>query len=167
MCCLINIEDLRQFVMRRLPRLVFDYIDGGAEREITLRENCRAFDQVLFRPRSAVATRSCDLRTSVLDDAPNLPFMLAPLGWIREAWQGRLVVKGMHIGDDARRAVDAGADAVSNHAARRLNGVARAIEILRTDIVRTLKLLGCASVHDLNASFVDVPAQWRAPGARP
>ena len=49
MCCLINIEDLRQLAMRHLPRLVFDYIDGGAEREITLREDCRAFDQVLLR----------------------------------------------------------------------------------------------------------------------
>ena len=49
---------------RRLPRMVFDYIDGGAEREWTLRENCRAFEDVMFRPRSAVATPSCDLKTT-------------------------------------------------------------------------------------------------------
>ena len=52
----VTIEDLRHMAMRRLPRMVFDYIDGGAEREWTLRENCRAFQDVLFRPRSAVAT---------------------------------------------------------------------------------------------------------------
>jgi len=39
-------------------------------------------------------------------------------------------------------------------------GVARAIEILRTDLIRTLKLLGCASVADLDRSFVDVPKDW-------
>ncbi len=39
-------------------------------------------------------------------------------------------------------------------------GVARAIEILRTDIVRTLKLLGCASTSELNGSYVDVPPEW-------
>jgi L-lactate dehydrogenase (cytochrome) len=41
-------------------------------------------------------------------------------------------------------------------------GVARAIEILRTDIVRTMKLLGCATVADLDGSYVDVPAEWTA-----
>jgi L-lactate dehydrogenase (cytochrome) len=76
----INIEDLRRLAMRRLPRMVFDYIDGGAEREWTLRENCRAFEDVLFRPRSAVATSSCDISTTVLGTRIDLPFMLAPVG---------------------------------------------------------------------------------------
>ncbi len=57
----VNIADLRLMAKRRLPRMVFDYIDGGAEREWTLRENMRAFEDVMFRPRSAVATASCDL----------------------------------------------------------------------------------------------------------
>ena len=42
------------------------------------------------------------------------------------------------------------------------SGVARAIEILRSDLVRTLKLLGCASTAGLDRSFVDVPPQWRS-----
>src|SRR5205823_6460129 len=42
-------------------------------------------------------------------------------------------------------------------------GVARAIEILRTDLVRTLKLLGCASIAELDRSYVDVPTDWRVP----
>ena len=58
----VNIADLRRLAQRRLPRVVFDYIDGGADGEVTLRENCRAFDDVMFRPRSAVATPNCDLR---------------------------------------------------------------------------------------------------------
>jgi L-lactate dehydrogenase (cytochrome) len=76
----VNIADLRLLAQRRLPRMVFDYIDGGADREWTLRENSRAFEDVLFRPRSAVATPSCDLKTSVLGTSIDVPFILAPVG---------------------------------------------------------------------------------------
>ena len=62
----INIEDLRQRAKRRLPRVVFNYVDGGADDEITLRENCRVFGDVRFRPRQAVALPSYDLRARVL-----------------------------------------------------------------------------------------------------
>jgi L-lactate dehydrogenase (cytochrome) len=141
--------------------------------------------------------------------------------WIREAWDGPIVIKGIHTVEDARRAVDAGAKAlvVSNHGGRQLDGVAptlcvlpevvaavgerievlldggirrgsdivkalclgaravmagrayayglgaagsagvaRAIEILRADLIRTLKLLGCASIAELDQSFVKIPA---------
>jgi isopentenyl diphosphate isomerase/L-lactate dehydrogenase-like FMN-dependent dehydrogenase len=47
----VNVEDLRLLARRRLPRVVFDYLDGGADGEVTLKENCRAFEQVTFRPR--------------------------------------------------------------------------------------------------------------------
>src|SRR5256885_14273802 len=76
----INIADLRRLAQRRLPRAVFDYIDGGAEDEVTLRGNERAFEQITLRPRSAVATPSCDLRTTVLGQPLDLPFLLAPIG---------------------------------------------------------------------------------------
>jgi L-lactate dehydrogenase (cytochrome) len=145
------------------------------------------------------------------------------LRWIRDAWSDPIIIKGVHTGEDARRAVEAGVDAlvVSNHGGRQLDGVAptlrmlpevlaavgdrievlvdggirrgseiakalclgaravlvgrayayglgaageagvgRAIEILRADLTRTLKLLGCASVANLDRSFIDVPADW-------
>ncbi len=145
------------------------------------------------------------------------------LAWIREAWNGPIVIKGVHTGDDARRAVEAGADAivVSNHGGRQLDGVAptlralpevvaavdgqaevlldggvrrgadiaralalgaravlvgrayayglaaaghegvtAAIDILRADLARTLKLLGCPSVAALDASYVERPRDW-------
>lgn len=380
----LNIEDLRRAARRRLPRAVFDYIDGGADGEVTLRENCRAFERVTFRPRSAVMTSTCDLRTDVLGTSLSLPLLLGPVGscrmfyprgeeeaaraagaagtiyalstlsgcrledvrnastgpgwyqlylvggrdvatatierartagfsalvltidtpvaglrerdlrngvkelltrrpwtmlpfvgqflarprwlaafladgglmqfpnvvlpgqgpllyadvgaaleesmvtwhdlpWIRSIWDGPIVVKGIHTGEDARRAVAEGADAivVSNHGGRQLDGVrpslqvlpevvaavdgrtqvlmdggirrgsdiakalclgaravlvgrayayglaagggagvTRAIDILRSDLMRTLKLLGCGSVAELDRSFVDVPADW-------
>jgi L-lactate dehydrogenase (cytochrome) len=76
----VNINDLRRLARRRLPRVVFDYIDGGAEAERTLRDNCAAFDQVTLRPRGAVAVASFDLRTTVLGQTFELPFLLAPIG---------------------------------------------------------------------------------------
>jgi len=51
---IINIADLRDAAERRIPKVVFDYLDGGADGEVTLRENCRVFDDVIFRPRQAV-----------------------------------------------------------------------------------------------------------------
>src|SRR5881392_453705 len=380
----LNIEDLRRAAKRRLPRVVFDYIDGGAEDESTLRANCRAFETVTLRPRCAVATPVCDLRTTVLGTEVTMPLILAPVGscrlmyprgeeaaaraagqagiicalstlsgcrleevatasggpvwyqlylvggrdcalagieraqkagfsalivtidtavagfrerdlrngakellsgnlgamlpfvnqilvrprwlaafladgglmkfenvvvpgkgpmlyadvtaaleqsvvtwedlkWIRQAWNRPIVIKGIHTAEDARRAVDEGADAlvVANHGGRQLDrvapslqmlpevvaavgdrievlfdggirrgsdiikalclgaravlvgrayayglgaageaGVARAIEILRADLIRTLKLLGCASIADLDQSFIDVLPDW-------
>jgi isopentenyl diphosphate isomerase/L-lactate dehydrogenase-like FMN-dependent dehydrogenase len=379
----VNIQDLRRLAKRRLPRVVFDYIDGGADGEITLRENSRAFDDIAFRPLSAVETPAPDLRTTVLGTPLALPMILAPVGssrmfyprgeeaaaraagnagtlytlstlsgcqledvrrattgpawyqvylcggrdvasaaieraraagysalvvtidtavaglrerdvrngtkemltrrpwpmlpyvwqflsrpgwlsgflgdgglmtfpnvmladgpmmyadvgaaleqstvtwrdlrWIKDLWKGPIVVKGVHIGDDARRAIDSGASAVvvSNHGGRQLDGVratvqvlpevvaaargqievlmdggirrgsdiakalclgaravligrayayglgaaggagvARAIEILRADLIRTLKLLGCPSTSALDTSYVDVPRDW-------
>jgi L-lactate dehydrogenase (cytochrome) len=380
----VNIHDFRRLAKRRLPAVVFEYVDGGAEDELTLRENCRAFADVTFRPRQCVAVERCDLRTTVLGTTFDLPFLLAPIGscrmlypraeacaareasaagtgyvlssfsgtpleevradapgtlwyqlyvpggravaeatlararkagytvlvvtidtpvagmrerdfrngarpllggdlrgslphlwqfvgrpgwvldflrdgavrtfpnieipgvgplanrdvgrlleetlvtwadlrWMRDAWHGPVVVKGVHTADDARCAIDAGADAVivSNHGGRQLDGVpaslralpevvaavagrievlmdggirrgaaivkalalgaravlvgrayawavgaaggpgvARAIDILRTDLVRTMKLLGCDSVAKLDRSYVDVPRDW-------
>ena len=143
--------------------------------------------------------------------------------WLREAWPGPIVAKGVLTGEDARRALDAGAAGVivSNHGGRQLDGVpatlralpeivkavngqtevlmdggvrrgsdivkaiclgaravlvgrayayglaaagepgvSRAIAILRADLERTMKLLGCASVSELDKSYVDVPQTW-------
>ena len=79
----ISIEDLRSLARRRLPDVVFDYVDGGAEGEVTLRENRRAFDAVTFRPRQAVAVPRCDLRARVLGLDLALPALLAPVGYSR------------------------------------------------------------------------------------
>ncbi|PYX66999.1 MAG: alpha-hydroxy-acid oxidizing protein [Acidobacteria bacterium] len=79
----VNIEDLRELARRRLPRIVFNYLDGGAEAEWTLRENRRAFDAVTFRPSQAIAVPTCDLRTRVLGTDLSMPLLLAPVGYLR------------------------------------------------------------------------------------
>jgi L-lactate dehydrogenase (cytochrome) len=79
----VNIHDFRPLAQHRLPKPVFDYLDGGADGEVTLRENCRVFDDVTFRPRQAVPVANCDLRTRVLGFDLSFPALLAPVGYSR------------------------------------------------------------------------------------
>lgn len=82
----VSIADLRRLAQRRLPRMVFDYIDGGAEDELTMRENSRVYDDVLLRPRSAVVVPEVDITTTVLGHELAMPFLLAPVGSSRLFW---------------------------------------------------------------------------------
>jgi L-lactate dehydrogenase (cytochrome) len=95
----VNINDLRTMARRRVPKVVFDYIDGGAEGEVTLRENCQAFEAVTFRPRHAVRFPECDMRTRVLGLDVSFPALLAPVGYSRV----------MHPGGEVAAARAAGA----------------------------------------------------------
>ncbi len=79
----VNIDDLREMARRRVPRIVFNYIDGGAEGEWTLRENRRAFDEVAFRPHQAIAVPKCDLSTNVVGTELAMPLLVAPMGYLR------------------------------------------------------------------------------------
>jgi isopentenyl diphosphate isomerase/L-lactate dehydrogenase-like FMN-dependent dehydrogenase len=79
----VNIEDLRRLARRRVPKSVFDYLDGGADAEITLAENCRAFCDVHLRPRNGVAVYDCKTSVSVLGHELAFPAILAPVSYIR------------------------------------------------------------------------------------
>ena len=79
----VSIADFRSLARRRLPKAVFDYLDGGAEGEVTLRENCRVFEDVTFRARQAVPVPGCELRTSLLGSELSFPALLAPIGYSR------------------------------------------------------------------------------------
>lgn len=79
----VCVQDFRPLAQRRLPKPVFDYLDGGADGEITLRENCRVFADVTFRPRQAVEVSKCDVRTRVLGFDVAFPALLAPVGYSR------------------------------------------------------------------------------------
>ena len=52
----VNVQDFRELARRRLPKVVFDYLDGGAEDEITLRENRSAFQDLTFNRGSRLIT---------------------------------------------------------------------------------------------------------------
>ena len=76
----INIDDLRERARRRLPKAVFDYIDGAAEDEVTLRRNREGFERITFRPRVLVDTSTRDQSTTVLGQRVETPLILAPTG---------------------------------------------------------------------------------------
>lgn len=95
----VCIEDFRPIAWRRIPKSVFDYLDGGAEGEVTLRENCRVYEDVTFRPRHAVVETSCDLRARVLGFELSVPFLLAPVGYSRLMHPGGEVVAARAAGN--------------------------------------------------------------------
>jgi L-lactate dehydrogenase (cytochrome) len=88
-----SVADLRSIARRRLPRGVFDYIDGGAEDERSLRNNSDAFARIEFRPRVLRAVASIDTSTTLLGKPLPFPLALAPTGFTRVADpQGELAV---------------------------------------------------------------------------
>jgi L-lactate dehydrogenase (cytochrome) len=83
-----NIDDLRTIARRRLPRGAFDYIDGGAEDELSLRRNILAFRRAEFRPRVLRDVADVDPSTTLLGRRLPLPLVLAPTGFTRVASPG-------------------------------------------------------------------------------
>lgn len=78
----INIEDLRQMARRRLPRAIFDFFDGGAEDESTLRENRAAFERVRLLPKVLVNVASVDPKIDFWGKQSALPLAIAPTGGV-------------------------------------------------------------------------------------
>ena len=88
-----SVDDLRRAARRRLPRGVFDYIDGGAESESTLAANSAAFARLQFRPRVLRDVSRLDPSTTLLGRPLPIPLVLAPTGFTRIADpQGELAV---------------------------------------------------------------------------
>lgn len=83
-----SIEDLRRLAHRRLPRAVFDFFDGGAEDERTLRANAAAFEGVRLLPRVLVDVEQVDMATEVVGGASALPLAIAPTGGVGFGWPG-------------------------------------------------------------------------------
>lgn len=78
-----SVEDLRRMAKRRLPRGVFDYIDGGAEDEVTLGRNVSAFREIEFEPRVLRDVGNVDTTSSLLGSPVPFPLVLAPTGFTR------------------------------------------------------------------------------------
>jgi L-lactate dehydrogenase (cytochrome) len=78
-----SIDDLRELARRYTPRAVFDYVDGGAETELSCRRSRRAFDRVEFRPQILRDVSAPDTGTSLLGAPAAMPMVLAPTGFTR------------------------------------------------------------------------------------
>src|ERR671912_159058 len=78
----VNIEDLRRLAKRRLPRAIFDFFDGGAEDEVTLRENRAAFERVRLLPRVLVDVSKIQTAVDLLGKPSSMPLAIAPTGGI-------------------------------------------------------------------------------------
>jgi L-lactate dehydrogenase (cytochrome) len=78
-----NVADARRVARRRLPGVVFDYVDGAADDEVTMRRNEAAFSEVAFTPRMAAGKIEPHLGVSVLGTAVDFPVLLAPCGLVR------------------------------------------------------------------------------------
>ncbi len=72
-----TIWDLRDIAKRRTPQAPFDYTDGAAEEEITLRRARQAFQDIEFRPGILRNVSRIDLRTDILGQESKLPFGIA------------------------------------------------------------------------------------------
>ncbi|MEU0208869.1 alpha-hydroxy acid oxidase [Streptomyces canus] len=83
-----DIEDLRDVARRRLPPAVFDYVDGGADDEISLSANRQAFRQVRFLPQALQDVSAPDLTTQLFGTGLAVPFGLAPTGYTRMVHSG-------------------------------------------------------------------------------
>jgi (S)-mandelate dehydrogenase len=76
----VNIDELRQIAKRRLPRFVFDYVDGGAEDERTLAGNRAAFERLRWRPRTLVDVSARSTSTTLLGRPARMPAIVGPTG---------------------------------------------------------------------------------------
>jgi len=83
-----NIEELRKQAKRRLPRAVFDFIDGGAEDESTLRGNRAAFGKVRLLRRVLVGVSEVNTETTILGKTAKFPIAIAPTGAVGFGWRG-------------------------------------------------------------------------------
>src|SRR5580693_9226004 len=77
---LITVDDYRRVASRRLPEMIWSYVDGGADDLITLEDNRAAFKRWTLRPRMLAGIKKCDLGTTVAGEPVSLPVLLAPTG---------------------------------------------------------------------------------------
>jgi (S)-mandelate dehydrogenase len=83
-----SIDDLRRLARRRVPRVAFDYMDGGAESENGLARNRAAFDRLRLVPRYLVDVSSRDISTELFGRRWAMPFGVAPTGLASLIWPG-------------------------------------------------------------------------------
>jgi L-lactate dehydrogenase (cytochrome) len=81
-----TIDDLRRLARRRLPRAVFDFVEGGAGDELTVARNRAAFERLLFEPRVLVDVSKREQSTVVLGERIASPVIVSPTGMVGLCW---------------------------------------------------------------------------------
>ena len=76
-----NLDDLRARAFKRLPNFCREYLEGGADDELTLKHNRQVYDKILFKPRMLVDITQRDLSTQVFGESINFPFAISPTGF--------------------------------------------------------------------------------------
>ena len=115
----VNIEDLRRAAQWNLPKAIFDFVDGGANAEWTMRRNQSAFEQILFDPRVCVDVSQRDQSTTVFGQPMKTPIMIGATGLTSIAWPNAELLA-------ARAAQRAGAGlALSTYASNSLEEIAK------------------------------------------
>src|ERR1700761_7216739 len=76
----INIDDLKRLAKRRLPKIMFDFIEGGVEDEVGLRTNADAFRSLRLVPRYYIDTSKREQRATLFGRTFSSPFGIAPTG---------------------------------------------------------------------------------------
>jgi isopentenyl diphosphate isomerase/L-lactate dehydrogenase-like FMN-dependent dehydrogenase len=84
----VSIDDLRRRARRRIPRMIFDFLDGGAGYETGLRRNREALDSLRLLPRALVNVDAVDTECTLLGRRWSLPFGAAPIGMAGMIWPG-------------------------------------------------------------------------------
>ncbi len=82
----LTFADLRRMAKAKLPKPIFDYVDGGGENELTMDWNRNAFDRIAFRPRTVAAIDGRTQATSFFDRGVSAPFGICPMGGLGTLW---------------------------------------------------------------------------------
>ena len=91
----VTIEDLRRIAHRRLPRSSCEYLEGGAEDEVSLKRNRDVFERIVWQPRSLVGVAMPDPAVTLFGKRANLPIVIAPTGFNGLLWpQGDWRLRG-------------------------------------------------------------------------
>jgi len=81
-----SIEELRRVAMRRVPNFTFEYVEGGAEDEVSLRRNRDVFERIAWLPRTLAGVGAPELATELLGEPLQMPLVIAPTGFNGMLW---------------------------------------------------------------------------------
>lgn len=160
----LSYEDFRCAARRRIPRVAFDYLDGGSSSEIALRDSVDALDRLRFRPRALVNVDRIDISRSLFGRRYAVPFGIAPIGLAGLIWPGadRMLWEAAIAGDmpyvlstAATATIETAADASNGHAWFQLY-VAKD-EAIADDLIDRAEALGVEVLF----VTVDVPVPGR------